>query len=1085
MKKATLTTIGLFLCLVFVNAGPVSKQQALVQAQSFMKSIGRNLSSNTTIRRAPKKTAQNDNSYYYVFNADNNNGFVIVSGDDRTEPILGYSDTGSFDLDNLPENAQAFLEEISNEIEYMDAKGLSSQRRVAEPAKRAIAPLLTCIWGQGNPYYNSCPTDPGTGTLSVTGCVATAMAQILYHHRAKAVTSTQAQIPSYKYSYTYNSQSYSQTVPAVPSGSPIDWDNMVDAYNGVATTTAQKTAVANLMAYCGKSVRMIYRSTASGANSYNVPYALRTYFGFDANTVYKRRAGYSASEWNNMLYNELKAGRPIYYSGSSQGGGHAFVVDGIDDEGLYHLNWGWNGSSNGYFLISVLNPGDNSGIGASTTDDGYIMNGAAIFGAQPAVNPGEYCTNQEILSAQYISRSGLSIDYCFYNYTGKASKFDCGIAIEDANGKLYVMDSISYNYNTTSGDYEKPTLTATIATFKNNNLPTGKYIIIPVSRLKGGSTWYRCESSSTSYVELNYTGSNLTATLRSANSITATAWEFPGSLTANSEQKVKVTIKGSNYTSSNVDLFLFAKKSTETSYPSYVSQTVVFVDKGATTDVELSFTPTSAGTWNLKVSPYTSSTSSGVGTKNVTITEGPETFTNGLSATYEIENSVATSSSNTYINVYENLVNGTITLKNDTTVDYVGQVLLSIWKNTTGTTSYTLSTKSVRDVVVPAGGTTTLNIKYPNLDYGVKYWVRCHYGSSTSKAVTGYRIATITHGIDKYQLVNGEVTRSVEIPSGGQVTVNAQTLALDLTGTGTTKINGTPGQNFLLFLGASDAIPSGASGLNIVRNGTINELNLVDEAPFYSPEEFEANKITYTRTPAIATSGTGGWETLILPFGATKVMNLTDNQEIDWYHSPSDTDKDFWLRRFTEIDGTDLTFEDVDQMQPNEPYIIAVSDGTVANAKQSNGMMAPRKAPSLQGKQIQFSAENAVIPESKYLTTYTSTYSFLGAFNSLTLPNIHTMNVTGTAFEKQSSGTVAPFRCYFLATNPSSAASVLPLDNVVDAITLPVSDTTDGNVDIYTISGIKIGTAKVVNGQVELTNLPKGIYIVNGKKVVR
>lgn len=1084
MKQTILAIICLFLLNASANSEPITKQQALAQAQTFMKSKGRSLSSNTDIRRAPRKGAQNDNAYYYVFNADNNLGFVIVSGDDRTEPILGYSDTGSFDLDNLPENAQSFLAEITEQMEYMEAKGLSSQRRAPETAKRAIAPLLTTTWGQGDPYNINCPTDPRTGTVSYAGCVATAMAQVLYHHRAKAVTSTQAQIPSYSYSFSYNGTTYSKTVPAVASGAPIDWGNMVDAYSGTTTTTAQKTAVANLMAYCGKSVSMNYKSTSSGANSYNVAYALRTYFGFDANTVYKRRGGYSAAEWDNMLYNELKAGRPIYYSGSSQGGGHAFVVDGVDDEGLYHVNWGWNGSSNGYFLISVLNPGDNTGIGASSTDDGYIMNGAAIFGAQPAVNPGEYSIYQEILSSQYISRSGLTIAYAFYNYTGKAAKFDCGIAIEDADGNLYVMDSISYTSNFSRGDYKKPDLTAAISTFQNNNLPTGKYVVIPVSRLKGNNTWYRCELSTSSLVELTYNGSTLSASTKSANTLSISAWSFPGTLTANSNQKVKVTVKGNNNVPSSVDLYLFAKKSTESNY-SAVSQTVVFVDQGKTADVEFTFTPTSAGTWNLKVSAYSSPTSSGIGTRSVTITEGPETFTNGLSATYEIENSVATSSSNTYINVYENLVNGTITLKNDTTVDYVGQVALSIWKNTSDD-NFSRSTMSVRDVTIPAGGTATLDIKYPNLDYGVKYWVRCHYGSSTSKAVKGYRVATIMHGIDKYQLVNGEVERSVTIPTtGNTVTVDAQTLALNLTGTNTTRINGTPGQNLLVFIGADDAVPTSTSALNIVQGGTINQLNLVDSAPFYAPEEFEANTVTYTRTPAIATDGTGGWETLIIPFAATKVMNLTDNQEIDWHRSASDTGKDFWLRRFTEIDGTDLTFEDVDEMQPNEPYIIAVSDGSVASSKQANGMMGPRKANSLQGKQIRFIGENAVIPESKYLNTRTSTYSIFGTFNTVTLSDIHTMNAAGTAFEKQASATVEPFRCYFKATNPSSAAAILPLDDVVDAITLPVSNMTEGQADIFTVSGMKIGTVKVVNGQADLTHLPKGIYIINGKKVVR
>lgn len=1079
MKQTILAIICLFLLNASANSEPITKQQALAQAQTFMKSKGRSLSSNTNIHRAPRKGAQNDNAYYYVFNADNNLGFVIVSGDDRTEPILGYSDTGSFDLDNLPENAQSFLAEITEQMEYMEAKGLSSQRRAPETAKRAIAPLLTTTWGQGDPYNYSCPTDPSTSKTSVAGCVATAMAQVLYHHRANNVTTLQAEIPN----YTTSTRKIS--MPAIAAGTTIDWNNMIDNFASTYTST-QRKAVADLMLFCGQSVKMDYKSTSSGANSYNVAYALRTYFGFDANTVYKRRGGYSVAEWDNMLYEELKAGRPIYYSGSSQGGGHAFIVDGVDDEGLYHVNWGWNGSSNGYFLISVLNPGDNTGIGASSTDDGYIMNGAAIFGAQPAVNPGEYSIYQEILSSQYHSRSDLNIKYNFYNYTGKAGVFDCGIAVEDADGNLYILDSESTYWSVASGSYYGPTLTPTVNTFKNNNLPTGKYLIIPVSKLSSSSTWYRCNPSTTSGIQLTYNGTSISATLRSATNLKVLSWEFPGSLTANNEQQVKVSIKNtSSYVDSNTTLYLFAKKSATSTYPESVSQTAISVAKGDTADIIFAFKPTSAGDWNLKVSTVSSTTSTGIGTTSVTITEGPETFTNGLSATYEIENSVATSSSNTYINVYENLVNGTITLKNDTTVDYVGQVLLSIWKNTTGT-SYTLSTKSVRDVVVPAGGTATLDIKYPNLDYGVKYWVRCHYGSSTSKAVKGERVATIKHGIDKYQLVNGEVERSVTIPTtGNTVTVDAQTLALNLTGTNTTRINGTPGQNLLVFIGADDAVPTSTSALNIVQGGTINQLNLVDGAPFYAPEEFEANTVTYTRTPAIATDGTGGWETLIIPFAATKVMNLTDNQEIDWHRSTSDTGKDFWLKRFTEIDGTDLTFEDVDEMQPNEPYIITVSDGSVASSKQNNGMMGPRKANSLQGKQIRFIGENAVIPESKYLNTRTSTYSIFGTFNTVTLSDIHTMNAAGTAFEKQASATVEPFRCYFKATNPSSAAAILPLDDVVDAITLPVSNMTEGQADIFTVSGMKIGTVKVVNGQADLTHLPKGIYIINGKKVVR
>ena len=217
---------------------------------------------------------------------------------------------------------------------------------------------------------------------SVTGCVATAMAQILYYHRAKSVTETQAEIPAYQAwaDKPYNGQ-YLQ-VEAVPANSPIDWDNMLDTYSGSATAK-QKKAVADLMWYCGASVQMGYTNSSSGANSWRVGEALPKYFGYGESVKYHwfENEGYTEIQWDAMIYNEVANSRPVYLSGANGSGGHAFVCDGYDGNLCYHINWGWGGGGpDGYYLLSSLNPG-SQGIGGS--DGGYSQQRECVIGIEP------------------------------------------------------------------------------------------------------------------------------------------------------------------------------------------------------------------------------------------------------------------------------------------------------------------------------------------------------------------------------------------------------------------------------------------------------------------------------------------------------------------------------------------------------------------------------------------------------------------------------------------------------------------------------------------------------------------------------
>lgn len=370
MRKR-LTLIAAFFCsFSAVFAESVTESQAAATAQQFFAEHGMSFTSHKAKARARAAAgATTTTSAWYAFNADGQ-GFVIVSGDDRTEAVLGYSLSGSFDYDSAPDNLKSWLQGYADEIAYLQQNNITVTARKSSATDRpAIAPMLQTAWGQKEPYYNSCQKfprtgDPQTDKYCVTGCVATAMAQVLYYnyqkHPSTIVQSTKAEIPSYiskGLSKQGTTDTVPITIPAIAEGTTIDWANMLPAYGGqISSTEEQQKAVADLMAMCGASVQMDYTDYLSLATSYRVPYALKTYFGFDASTTLVSRLSYTATEWNDMVYNELAADRVVFYDGVAKQGGHAFVIDGYSSNNYFHVNWGWNGSPEGYFLLSVLNP---------------------------------------------------------------------------------------------------------------------------------------------------------------------------------------------------------------------------------------------------------------------------------------------------------------------------------------------------------------------------------------------------------------------------------------------------------------------------------------------------------------------------------------------------------------------------------------------------------------------------------------------------------------------------------------------------------------------------------------------------------
>ena len=359
----TRTVMTLFLAMLstmMVWAGHVTKEQARQHAADFLRN-------HTVFHRAPgiqpQLEAVREVSGLYVFNVSQKGGFVVVSNDDRTLPVLGYSDSGSIDPDNMPSNMRAWLQGYADEIAWLDQNNITTTytaRRVGEHPTTAIPELLKTTWDQGYPYNGYCPND------AVTGCVATAMAQVMNYH--KWPTGTTVEIPAYG------------TLPKLGT-TTFDWANMITNYSGSYTPT-QAMAVAKLMQYCGWAVQMQYGGS-SNARVSDVANALITYFGYKETTQYVNRSHYSYANWTDLIYHELEEGRPVVYGGQAIDNGHAFVCDGYKYDGgdLFHINWGWNGGGNGYFVLSVLNPSEQ-GIGGSASNSAYTFGQDAVIGIQ-------------------------------------------------------------------------------------------------------------------------------------------------------------------------------------------------------------------------------------------------------------------------------------------------------------------------------------------------------------------------------------------------------------------------------------------------------------------------------------------------------------------------------------------------------------------------------------------------------------------------------------------------------------------------------------------------------------------------------
>ena len=337
--------MGCALLAMCVAASEVSVSDAQTKALRFLNQRpGTMLSMSAQelklVHVEPAQTGRNI-ADFYVFNAQDGSAFVIVAGDDRATDVLAYG-PHALDMKTVPCNMQWLLNQYKRQLTFLrEHPEMSVSKTAARSATVPVSPLVSCTWNQRSPFYNQCPTSGSQHCL--TGCIATAMAQVMYYWKSPA------EAPAID---AYTSEVNGMAVGALPGG-VLDWDNMLDVYTSSATTQ-QRDAVAMLMRYCGQSCHMGYGTSASGAYSDDELAGMKL-FGYNAEATLLSRDDYSADQWAGMIEAQLTAGCPILYGGvdPDKGMGHGFVVDGCGG-GMYHVNWGYSGSGDGYFVLDAF-----------------------------------------------------------------------------------------------------------------------------------------------------------------------------------------------------------------------------------------------------------------------------------------------------------------------------------------------------------------------------------------------------------------------------------------------------------------------------------------------------------------------------------------------------------------------------------------------------------------------------------------------------------------------------------------------------------------------------------------------------------
>ena len=1033
-KNRIFGLLMLFLSMgLLAQAAPITQDQARKEASSFL--LNKQISNRSLkpVALSNSMLKAGNQAAFYIFNVGNNQGFVIVSGDDRINPILGYSYDGHFDEAKAPVNMKNWLNDYAQQIALLDnyasIKGAIAAPRATSvvDTRNSIAPLITTKWDQATPYWNECPQfmnsdDEADGyELAYTGCVATSMSQLMNFYKYPEQTSQV--IPAYSFTYSDGNYNYSTVqMPELPI-TTFDWAHMRDTYTG-AEDEVYTSAVAHLMFYVGCALKSQYGVSATGAYTDDIPKAFGI-FGYGSKLAY--RNDYTQEVWDNMVYQELAAGRPMIYNGTAgSGGGHSFICDGYEYGNYFHINWGWGGMGNGYFQLAIMNP-YASGIGGSSSAEGYNMKQNIVYNVIPGGTPPHEDEEEPALTATGTSGpSGWDRDsqsqgfkifkskivkVSYSDHSGSGKKFKTALALQNpADGTFEVLanseDNI-YMQVTTSALGQTHSFGSGVTSTSSQVIYfgaglTGTYRLIGVYQVEGTTEWKAMKETDRHYIEVNMSGTYCQASAHPTIDLQTTGWQFTGGEKVGIKEQVNVTVKNNSVDRFFGDLYLDFGGQQIDEYSQYTTVVQAEILPGEESVVTFNVTPASAGTKSvrlMRIDQYGDYIT--IGTGSVTIAQSEEAEELDLSVVIKAENSVPADdpSSNDVIYDSHALFSATITNHSDGAYNKYVLAPLFIVENGKGS----MVTYKQSQISLAAGESKTLYFDFDNLAYGSTYAMNIYARNNVPDSEDASHVDNIVKPGESvyYDIMPGIITWNAQGERNGYKPVENFQIADDaaavsLEGLTLTSIVPNSNPNTIYLLDENQAVPAALSGKNLVMGNVAPSIALKDGYPYFTPQSFTAQAISYERTFTKARQNgvAENWSTIVLPF--TPATCSASNG--------------LWIERFAQEEDGVVKFAEVQNIEANVPYIISID-----------------KAAGLINTPITWSASNALLKAEPIAYTSGDQYLMAGTFVQQSLEDIYNVNAAGSVAQ-WGNGIVAPFRAYFkeIAALDSHANIQLP-----------------------------------------------------------
>lgn len=1076
MKKLTVLLICCLTSMV-MTAAPVTAEQAKQAAIKFLnhKSSNRRTAKALNLqRRVLNAVSINERPMVYAFNVGENDGFVLVSGSDLTDEVIGYSDHGTFNEEQMPDNMRSWLRSYAKAVRQLEISGKTLNKATTKKAtKTYIGPLLTCQWDQDKPYNDMCPLMPD-GKHCATGCTNTAFAQVMYYYKwPKKTTKT---IPG------YDPETMDSKGPAMPALEPttFNWDKIYPTYKN----NEDGTEVARLMLYLGTANMSTY-GKVTGASSYEALEKMKEYFDYDRGAQCVWRSQCSYEEWVDMIYAELEANRPVALTGYSKDDGHSFVIDGYSEEDFFHVNWGWGGMSDGFFKVSLFDTKEQE-TGGTTNSDAFSMLQTAFVGVQPSngqatVEPNTLTIEKaqvyysldkngpfdqlgmESSSIWYASGYYLIPSVDVINYNTIAGTYELSVRLLKDDDKSVGYDipwtktgklGSSSQYQTSSSDY------IYINPDELPGLVTGDYTMYFVSRLKSSKEWQVVNNWANHYFKIHIDNEKHLMTTKVISyypQLEITKIDFNTTPTANEETEVSFTLLNKGTGIFHGDICLAERDSSARGM-------ACDLEPGKSIELKIYYAPKELGMHQFVIYEHTDTLYFGdINVKEMNYTDNVD-----LTIKREITNVAGSPNDGFFVMGRKAKINLTVT--NNSDKNYRGHIFIETNYWDKDNNDPIRSEFVGKEVTVLAGETKVIQYESNELIGADGYTFDISYVKNKNSVEVKITPNDMYYAYPTYLTydADGKVTDHLYTET---IKIDAKVCAIDLRGLTNIKDIYAENPNTLYFVDEN----SNYTGNNVVKGDVAENIVLADGYPFHCPYTISAKLISYTRLPEryFDINTKQGWTTLVLPFAATGCTTTMNGKAIPlvWAQENNIENADIYVFTNTYEDGNKEEFSFPGAtLEVLHPYILGVP------SKLKNGS-------SLFYYPITFYAYNAVVGCG--VTSITGrNYKMVGSFKSEEAKDIYSLNEEGTAFVRGTAN-VYPFRAIFVPITPDGidqqltiVPNFVPEKPIGEDAGIPdgineINQASKTNDKIYNLNGVRVDKPS------------KGIYIINGKKVIK